>query len=184
MATVTLKPGEMSDAVTHRSVEDPWFGISGCGRMWRRDAIHEDTVALEPGLCLKGPWEPGRDRVRPDLGDPCRSRAGTTLASDRQVPWGTWVALDIRFAAAARHLLCERGFLASADCQGAPAAASRRPEDHCRDPGHAFAFSRRRTRRWLTAQSGSSRRQLPLRRLACPGGCGSALAAPAFSGPR
>jgi mannose-6-phosphate isomerase-like protein (cupin superfamily) len=55
MATFTLQPGQVSAAVTHRSVEELWFVISGRGRMWRRDAAHEEVVALEPGLCLSVP---------------------------------------------------------------------------------------------------------------------------------
>jgi mannose-6-phosphate isomerase-like protein (cupin superfamily) len=55
MATFTLQPGQVSTAVTHRSVEELWFVISGSGRMWRRDAAHEEVVALEPGLCLSVP---------------------------------------------------------------------------------------------------------------------------------
>jgi mannose-6-phosphate isomerase-like protein (cupin superfamily) len=55
MATFTLQPGQVSAAVTHRSVEELWFVISGRGHMWRRDAVHEEIVALEPGLCLSVP---------------------------------------------------------------------------------------------------------------------------------
>ncbi len=55
MATFTLQPGQVSAAVTHRSVEELWFVMAGRGRMWRRDAVHEDVVALEPGLCLSVP---------------------------------------------------------------------------------------------------------------------------------
>ena len=55
MATFMLQPGQMSAAVTHRSVEELWYVVSGRGRMWRRDARCEDIVALEPGLCLSVP---------------------------------------------------------------------------------------------------------------------------------
>ena len=55
MATFTLQPGQVSAAVTHRSVEELWYVIAGRGRMWRRDAVHEAIVALEPGLCLSVP---------------------------------------------------------------------------------------------------------------------------------
>ncbi len=55
MATFTLQPGQVSAAVTHRSVEELWYVIAGRGRMWRRDAVHEEIVALEPGLCLSVP---------------------------------------------------------------------------------------------------------------------------------
>jgi mannose-6-phosphate isomerase-like protein (cupin superfamily) len=55
LATFTLQPGQVSAAVTHRTVEELWFVTSGRGRMWRRDAVHEEVVALEPGLCLSVP---------------------------------------------------------------------------------------------------------------------------------
>jgi mannose-6-phosphate isomerase-like protein (cupin superfamily) len=35
MATFTLQPGQVSAAVTHRSVEELWYVIAGRGRMWR-----------------------------------------------------------------------------------------------------------------------------------------------------
>ena len=38
MATFTLQPGQVSAAVTHRSVEELWYVVAGRGRMWRRDA--------------------------------------------------------------------------------------------------------------------------------------------------
>ena len=55
MATFTLQPGQTSAAVSHRSVEELWFVLRGHGEMWRRDATHEDTVTLQPGLCLSIP---------------------------------------------------------------------------------------------------------------------------------
>jgi mannose-6-phosphate isomerase-like protein (cupin superfamily) len=45
----------VSAAVTHRTVEELWFVTAGRGRMWRRDALREQVVALEPGLCLSVP---------------------------------------------------------------------------------------------------------------------------------
>ncbi len=55
MATFTLQPGQVSAAVRHRSVEELWYVVSGRGRMWRHDAVREEIVALEPGLCLSVP---------------------------------------------------------------------------------------------------------------------------------
>jgi mannose-6-phosphate isomerase-like protein (cupin superfamily) len=55
MATFTLQPGQVSAAVTHRSVEELWYVIAGRGSMWRSDALREEIVALEPGLCLSVP---------------------------------------------------------------------------------------------------------------------------------
>jgi mannose-6-phosphate isomerase-like protein (cupin superfamily) len=55
LATFTLQPGQVSAGVTHRSVEELWYVVAGRGRMWRRDAAHEEVVALVPGLCLSVP---------------------------------------------------------------------------------------------------------------------------------
>lgn len=55
MAHFTLPPGATSGAVAHRTVEKLWFVLSGRGEMWRRQGAREETVALEPGLCLSIP---------------------------------------------------------------------------------------------------------------------------------
>jgi mannose-6-phosphate isomerase-like protein (cupin superfamily) len=55
MAHFELAAGETAGAVTHRTVEEIWFVISGRGEMWRKQGEHEETVALEPGVCLTIP---------------------------------------------------------------------------------------------------------------------------------
>ena len=55
MAHFELLPGHTSSAVTHRTVEEIWFFLSGRGEMWRQQGEHEETVALAPGLCLTIP---------------------------------------------------------------------------------------------------------------------------------
>ena len=59
MAHFTLPPGAIAKAVTHRSVEEIWYVISGRGRMWRKDMGndpgHEAVTTLEPGLSLTIP---------------------------------------------------------------------------------------------------------------------------------
>ncbi len=55
MAHFALPAGQVSRAVTHRTVEELWFVLSGRGRMWRRQHQREATVALEPGVCLTIP---------------------------------------------------------------------------------------------------------------------------------
>ena len=55
MAHFELGAGKTSIAVTHRKVEEIWFVISGRGEMWRKQAGREETVALEPGVCLTIP---------------------------------------------------------------------------------------------------------------------------------
>ena len=55
MATFTLQPGQVSAAVTHRTVEELWYVVCGSGAMWRRIARQEDITPLAPGLCLSVP---------------------------------------------------------------------------------------------------------------------------------
>ena len=55
MAHFELAAGATASAVTHRTVEEIWFVISGRGEMWRKQGEHEETVALEPGVCLTIP---------------------------------------------------------------------------------------------------------------------------------
>jgi mannose-6-phosphate isomerase-like protein (cupin superfamily) len=55
MATFTLQPGQVSAAVTHRTVEELWYVIAGRGAMWRRHATQETITPLAPGLCLSVP---------------------------------------------------------------------------------------------------------------------------------
>ena len=55
MAHFTLAAGRTSIAVTHRTVEEIWFVVSGRGQMWRRHEAHEEVVELAPGVCLTIP---------------------------------------------------------------------------------------------------------------------------------
>ena len=55
MAHFVLAPGQISTAVTHRTVEEIWYVLSGRGEMWRRQGDREDVVAMEPGMCLTIP---------------------------------------------------------------------------------------------------------------------------------
>ncbi|HEX9462870.1 MAG TPA: cupin domain-containing protein [Alphaproteobacteria bacterium] len=55
MATFSLPPGTVSKPVIHRSVEELWYVVSGCGRMWRRSGDHEEIVDLGPGVSLTIP---------------------------------------------------------------------------------------------------------------------------------
>jgi mannose-6-phosphate isomerase-like protein (cupin superfamily) len=55
MAHFSLAPGVTSRAVTHRTVEEIWFVVSGRGEMWRASARGEEIVALEPDLALTIP---------------------------------------------------------------------------------------------------------------------------------
>jgi mannose-6-phosphate isomerase-like protein (cupin superfamily) len=55
MAHFELAPEQIAKAVTHRTVEEVWFILSGRGRMWRKNAAREEVVELAAGLCLTIP---------------------------------------------------------------------------------------------------------------------------------
>ena len=55
MAHFELKPGLVSRAVTHRTVEEIWYFIAGRGEMWRREGDYSKIVAVEPGTCITIP---------------------------------------------------------------------------------------------------------------------------------
>lgn len=55
MAHFELAAGQVTRAVTHRTVEEIWFVLAGQGEMWRQHGGHAETVALEPGVCLTIP---------------------------------------------------------------------------------------------------------------------------------
>jgi len=55
MAHFKLQPGQTSTAVTHRTVEEIWFFLTGRGEMWRMQNNQEETVVVEPGVCLTIP---------------------------------------------------------------------------------------------------------------------------------
>ncbi len=55
LAHFELAPGKTSIAVTHRTVEEIWFFLSGRGEMWRKQQDREEVVAVEAGICLTIP---------------------------------------------------------------------------------------------------------------------------------
>lgn len=55
MAHFELGAGKTSRAVTHRTIEEIWYVLSGHGHMWRKPGEREEIVALEPGMCLTIP---------------------------------------------------------------------------------------------------------------------------------
>ena len=55
MAHFELAAGKVAHAVTHRTVEEVWFVVAGRGEMWRKQGEREETVTLEPGVCLTIP---------------------------------------------------------------------------------------------------------------------------------
>jgi mannose-6-phosphate isomerase-like protein (cupin superfamily) len=55
MAEFELAAGRVSAAITHRTVDEIWYVLTGRGEMWRRQDSREEVVALEPGVCLTIP---------------------------------------------------------------------------------------------------------------------------------
>jgi len=55
MAHFQLAPGHTSSAVTHRTVEEIWFFLSGRGEMWLKEEGREEIVPLERNVCLTIP---------------------------------------------------------------------------------------------------------------------------------
>lgn len=55
MAHFQIAPGQVSRAVAHRTVDEIWFVLQGRGEMWRKQGDREESVSLEPGVCLTIP---------------------------------------------------------------------------------------------------------------------------------
>jgi mannose-6-phosphate isomerase-like protein (cupin superfamily) len=55
MAHFELGPDLVSKAVTHRTVEEIWFFLSGRGQMWRLQNGHSEIVDVYPGVSLTIP---------------------------------------------------------------------------------------------------------------------------------
>ena len=55
MVHCALPPGGVSIAITHRTVEEIWFFLSGTGEVWRRRDGAEEITEARPGLSLTIP---------------------------------------------------------------------------------------------------------------------------------
>lgn len=55
MAHFELAPGETSTPVAHRTIEEIWFFLNGCGEMWRKQNENETTVPVYAGICITIP---------------------------------------------------------------------------------------------------------------------------------
>ena len=55
LAHFELGAGQTSIAVAHRSVEEIWFFLNGCGEMWRKLKDHEEVVSVEANVCVTIP---------------------------------------------------------------------------------------------------------------------------------
>jgi mannose-6-phosphate isomerase-like protein (cupin superfamily) len=50
-----LAPSQVSQAVSHATVQEIWYVVAGAGQMWRADGSAESVDNLLPGVCLTIP---------------------------------------------------------------------------------------------------------------------------------
>ena len=98
MAEFELAPGRVSGAITHRTVDEIWYVLSGRGEMWRRQDSRDEIVALEPGVCLTIPQ--GTHFQFRALGDAALRVLGVTMppwpgADEAVVVNGPWTATSL-----------------------------------------------------------------------------------------
>jgi mannose-6-phosphate isomerase-like protein (cupin superfamily) len=55
MAHFTLRPGQTTRAVAHRTVEEVWYVLGGHGRMWRRLGERSEIVEVAAGISIALP---------------------------------------------------------------------------------------------------------------------------------
>ncbi|MFQ6076150.1 MAG: cupin domain-containing protein [Candidatus Bathyarchaeia archaeon] len=55
MVHCTLPPHTTSLAVRHKTVEEIWYFIQGCGEVWRKKRDQEEVVEARPGVCITIP---------------------------------------------------------------------------------------------------------------------------------
>jgi mannose-6-phosphate isomerase-like protein (cupin superfamily) len=55
LAMFSLRPGTVSRAVAHRTVEELWYVVSGRGRIWRKLGDQEEIFEIGPGVSLSLP---------------------------------------------------------------------------------------------------------------------------------
>lgn len=54
-AHFTLGPGQVSAPVSHRTVEEIWYVVTGEGEVWRRLGDEENVTPVRPGVALTIP---------------------------------------------------------------------------------------------------------------------------------
>ena len=98
MAHFELPAGAVSHAVTHRTVEEIWFVVSGEGAIWRRQGDVESIDPLGPGTSLTIPLGAAH-QVRADAGSAMACVAitmppwpGMEEAVSAHGPWSPTVA--------------------------------------------------------------------------------------------
>lgn len=55
IAHFELAPGAISSAVTHKTVGEIWYFLTGRGHMWRRQGAREEVVDVYPGVAVTIP---------------------------------------------------------------------------------------------------------------------------------
>jgi mannose-6-phosphate isomerase-like protein (cupin superfamily) len=55
LAVFSLQPDSVSKAVAHRTVEEIWYVLSGCGRIWRKLGQQEEIDEIDAGVSLSIP---------------------------------------------------------------------------------------------------------------------------------
>src|SRR6202044_1691586 len=98
MAHFELPAGAVSHAVTHRTVEEIWFVVSGRGDIWRRQGDVESIDPLGPGTSLTIPLG-AAFQFRAEAGSaltflaiPIPPWPGTDEAVSVQGPWAPTVS--------------------------------------------------------------------------------------------
>ncbi|MFF3328488.1 cupin domain-containing protein [Streptomyces sp. NPDC002888] len=54
-AQFELAPNQASQALSHGSVQEIWYVVSGSGELWRSLNSKDDRTQLEPGVCVTIP---------------------------------------------------------------------------------------------------------------------------------
>ncbi len=80
MAHFELASGQTSKAVTHRTVEEIWYFLTGRGDMWREQDGVSEVIEVSAGVCLTIPLRT-RFQFR-SVGDEALSAIGVTMP-----PW-------------------------------------------------------------------------------------------------
>jgi mannose-6-phosphate isomerase-like protein (cupin superfamily) len=80
MAHFSLRAGEVSRAVRHRTVEEIWYVLSGQGEMWRQGGGVDTVTALTAGVCLTIP-------VGTVFQFRCLGDAGLAVVAVTMPPW-------------------------------------------------------------------------------------------------
>jgi mannose-6-phosphate isomerase-like protein (cupin superfamily) len=55
MAVFSLAPQQVSRAIAHRTIEEIWYFIAGCGRFWRRLGDDEEITEIAAGVSVSIP---------------------------------------------------------------------------------------------------------------------------------